>query len=421
MKIIYVPISCVFLVLVFFTQSIAQNYVHSGGEQFNFSIQSLSTSSYWGTDRSSNPGFFSANGSHYSGADEFHAIDGYVKYYGNGTGSAFSAPVGSGDVGTQSISEYRSVLLSGGNLLSSTDIFATAWFAGDPSSVTDPSDGSTHSLTAVTAPVVSVCSAGFWDWIDYNGTLAGKTVSVRIPDVSGFATTENLRLVGWNGSSWINLSNPFAATGNTEGSTLTGTLQSNITALGIGSLSSPLPVAYAFFTAQLQPDCSGVILKWQTVSEQHSRDFTVQRSIDGRNWTTIGTIAAAGNSHKPHNYTFNDNQVSSRGTVLYRLRQNDLDGKYMYSNALSVQFGCPDVRSFFVYPNPVANELTIRSSQDNEGILTITDITGRVISERKLYADKVQTLNTTSWSSGMYLLKIAQQGRTVYTEKIAKQ
>lgn len=53
-----------------------------------------------------------------------------------------------------------------------------------------------------------------------------------------FAEPAALRLVGWNGSNWIDLSNNPTANGNTEDSQLSGIMIPGISALAIGRIET---------------------------------------------------------------------------------------------------------------------------------------------------------------------------------------
>jgi hypothetical protein len=102
----------------------------------------------------------------------------------------------------------------------------------------------------VVFPIAAVSTVGQWDWQVGNGnnlgagttgTGAGLIIKVSIPDLTQFSPAAGLRLVGWNGNNWIDLSKAATATGNTENSTLTGTMIPNITAIAIGRIVAALP------------------------------------------------------------------------------------------------------------------------------------------------------------------------------------
>ena len=76
------------------------------------------------------------------------------------------------------------------------------------------------------------------------------------------------------------------------------------------------------------------LVKWTTASEINSKNFEVQRSIDGRTFVTVGTIAAKGFAS---DYSFVDEKPFT-GVNYYRLKQIDNDGKFALSTVKTVKF-----------------------------------------------------------------------------------
>lgn len=85
-----------------------------------------------------------------------------------------------------------------------------------------------------------------------------------------------------------------------------------------------LPVVWKEFSVQQQG--SAVRLQWATQQEQQTKDFVVQHSTDGTNWTNIGTVKAAGNSASARQYQYL-HATAAAGINYYRLLQRDLDNK----------------------------------------------------------------------------------------------
>lgn len=137
----------------------------------------------------------------------------------------------------------------------------------------------------------------------------------------------------------------------------------------------PLPVELVRFVGQRRG--SEVRLSWETASERNSAYFEVERSTDGRSFTSIGQVNAAGTSAVPRSYGFTDAQLLA-GTIYYRLRQVDVDGKSYYSKVVPVQVA---ELTGVVVPNPVATELQLRLPTPVAGPITLRflDATGRVV------------------------------------------
>jgi hypothetical protein len=215
------------------------NHVFTSAEAVNYGVIDLPTptSKTWSTDRAATPGYFGAVGAaSYANPSDAHNINGYTKHYANAANQSFSFPVGSG-------TDYRSLSLSGSRTTSS--VVGVAWISGDPTDNLDPTapNAGGHPIATVGTGIQAVSNVGQWDWQDISSDAAGVTVTVSIPDLSAFGTATELRLVGWNGSQWQNLSGSTGATGNVENSTLSGTMIAGITALGIGKAIPPCLVS----------------------------------------------------------------------------------------------------------------------------------------------------------------------------------
>jgi hypothetical protein len=100
-------------------------------------------------------------------------------------------------------------------------------------------------------------------------------------------------------------------------------------------------------------------LTWKTESEENTRSFIIERSIDGRYYTTAGTVQAE-NVAGVHQYAFTDKSVNQLGvsTIYYRLKQVDMDGKSTNSRVLILQVEQSGSR-VVCYPNPVTSEANI--------------------------------------------------------------
>ncbi|MBS1603346.1 MAG: hypothetical protein JST42_11805 [Bacteroidetes bacterium] len=101
---------------------------------------------------------------------------------------------------------------------------------------------------------------------------------------------------------------------------------------GFSSTPMTLPVTYVSFTAVR--NAGDVTLDWTTATETNNSHFEVERSLDGSDWTTIGTVAA-GTGARENSYHFTD-AMASGTEIWYRLRQVDLDGQAQCSHIVLV-------------------------------------------------------------------------------------
>lgn len=339
---------------------------------------------------------FADNASYTGGATDIQHVDGYVSKAGN---DAFTYPVGSGaDIRTLSISAPVAV----------TDQYSVAWIAGDPGSNGDPSDANAlHPTSAFIAPISSVSTQGQWDWVPVSGTGAGLTITVSLPSGVSAAATGDLRLVGWNGAAWVDLSGGPTASGNTEGAILSGTMIAGITAIGIGSTSVVLPVTFGGFSVHKR-DCEA-LLSWTTLTEQHNDFFAVERSADGRDFAMIGKVAAAGNSSIAQNYSYYDKSPVP-GLNYYRIVQIDIDGQRSSSVVKSLRFNCTN-GTIMVYPTVTRGTLhVLLPAGFEQATIFLSDISGRIIKANIQQHGLMRTLYLPALAEGSYLLRVEHTG-----------
>ncbi|PWJ56917.1 putative secreted protein (Por secretion system target) [Dyadobacter jejuensis] len=390
-------------------QASAQTHVFSGGEFVTFGTLDLGSGT-WSTDRSSSPGYFSAVGTGtYTGAIDAHNIDGYVKAYDQ---MFFDFPVGSG-------TDLRGLSISNPTGMGT---YATAWIVGDPSGPLDPTDGmgASHDVNSVVGPIMAISPVGQWDWQNITGTGAGVVVTVSIPDVSTFATAANLRLVGWNGVAWIDLSGGPNATGNVVDSELMGTLVAGISALGIGSIEVPLPVELISFTAS-ELSCKAD-LKWVTTAEIQLHHFEVEQSQDAVVFTKLGQVRSSQIEGSGNTYHFSTTQPP--GTSYYRLKMVDQDYSFAYSHIQSLTTSCSkSERSLEVYPNPITAEhqhVTVDFVTNYKGIaaLSVSNLLGQRLISQNILVDGSGTTSfgSSALSSGLYLVRLQDSQGKIITE-----
>jgi len=178
----------------------------------------------------------------------------------------------------------------------------------------------------------------------------------------------------------------------------------------IVSCPTPLPVTLASFTT----DCDNGIplLKWTTASEQNSDYFQIERSRNGIDWTEVSKIQGMGNSNTTKNYQFHDMTSGGNFEGYYRLKQVDFDGNFEYFNPKYILCSSNKITyDIEIFPNPVKEELFtgIRNSILGDGLITITDFSGKVIKQEWInLSDGYNLINVDikDLSNGIYIIKI---------------
>jgi hypothetical protein len=269
-------------------------------------------------------------------------------------------------------------------------------------STTTPGNAASYANKAVCNNTPSgVVLGGNWDegLLDYgNGEFTGAVIDVN--------TGQDYIIYSADGSSWTALpQNSY--------STIIGSYQSGTTVQMIGrgnatftvSYGITLPVSLATFDGKLYQ--SSVKLNWTTESEQNTKQFMVQRSADGSNWKDLGTVAAAGNSDMKKEYHFTDaNPV--QGNNFYRLLTQDIDGKFSISRVITIALNGVQISW---YPNPVNDEITIRSAKEEQGRITIFNTNGQAVKTSLIQGHQTR-INVAELPRGIYIVQMPRGHQT---------
>lgn len=260
------------------------------------------------------------------------------------------------------------------------------------------------------AGITSVSSLEYWDLDDVSGSPTPKiSLSWDAPTPSGTINDmAALTIVHWTGSSFENLGNA-----STTGTTASGSVHSmnNVTSfspfvLGTTSPNNVLPIELLEFNAELNN--SFVDLSWITLSEINNDFFTVERSVDGRNFETILTQKGAGSSNSENSYLGIDPEPLS-GISYYRLLQVDFDGTSSYSPLVMVT-NMEEESPILMYPNPAADLLQFKLPENRtSGVLqlSIYSSEGRLMHQQHLEAGE-RSIDVAKLKPGLYSVQFLE-------------
>ncbi|SMD32167.1 Por secretion system C-terminal sorting domain-containing protein [Reichenbachiella faecimaris] len=176
----------------------------------------------------------------------------------------------------------------------------------------------------------------------------------------------------------------------------------------------PLPVELISFKASQMGDL--IRLSWVTASELNNDHFDVQRSNDGVDFETIGTVQGHGTSNIQHEYLFND-RYPLTDVAYYRLIQYDFDGAFEIHKTVRIEQSSENrPLQVLAYPNPSLDRntvnLRVNAEEKAKIIIQIISITGETV------FSEVKTLETgghdlklyfnTALIPGMYALSVNQ-------------
>lgn len=124
----------------------------------------------------------------------------------------------------------------------------------------------------------------------------------------------------------------------------------------VGYFDAPLPVTWLGVQAQVvekEATTAQVNVSWKTASELNNAYFIVERSIDQQHYVSLGRVEGAGTKLSISSYNLVD-ATAPLGTVYYRIRQVDLDGKTEVSPYAVIKTNGSTQRQLNIWPNPSA-------------------------------------------------------------------
>jgi hypothetical protein len=115
-----------------------------------------------------------------------------------------------------------------------------------------------------------------------------------------------------------------------------------------------LPVSFLNVEAKLINNIAQV--NWQVTSQVNVKSYCIEKSMDGKNYTTIKTIPAKNQQALVILYSVTDENLAS-GKSFYRIKNIDLDGAFTFSTVVTLNNISTPNSYITVYPNPITNKV----------------------------------------------------------------
>jgi hypothetical protein len=193
--------------------------------------------------------------------------------------------------------------------------------------------------------------------------------------------------------------------------------------------TTTLPVEFKYVLAEKVG--SHVLIKWATASELNNDFFTVEKSQDGKNFETIGTVTGAGNSNTLLTYEFVDVKPQT-GTQYYRVKQTDYDGQFDHSDIVSVSNSSQiennknSVTILTVGPNPFEEIFNVDFDLSTAGPVEVglMNLNGSVVASEIIEGytggNRYTFNDTKGLEKGIYLLRLSQHNITSKAVRLMK-
>ena len=143
--------------------------------------------------------------------------------------------------------------------------------------------------------------------------------------------------------------------------------------------STVLPVQWLSFNANLINN--GVELAWTVGNSANCRYFEISRSTSVNNFVPLDTISMSSVNAGANTVSESYFDASpTKGRNLYRIKEVDLDGEFIYSSIASVDYGAQPF-TFSIQNNPIQNNwlILLNPGQMNVQGIRIFDVSGKMV------------------------------------------
>lgn len=199
----------------------------------------------------------------------------------------------------------------------------------------------------------------YWTCVRGGGAPSDATMELTWISTTNVLDYTALRIAHYDGTTDWDMVASTPVGNNTSGTITSNSPVSVFSPFTIGTTLAinVLPIELTSFDGEKVEKNNRLL--WTTVSEMNNDYFTVEKTIDGISFEVVGVEDGAGYSNQILNYSLMDNNV--REVVnYYRLKQNDFDGKSVFSDLISIDN---------------------RVNKSNREISLITNILGQEINE----------------------------------------
>ncbi len=345
-------------------------------------------------------------------------IEGWARKTGN---TAFEFPLG----GSGYAAPIRFTPTSGSAV---TDHFTATYRRITPNTGSPSDNGNVNTspfnnvapypILSKEASINHVSNVEYWILERTNGSAQG-TVHLSYNDTrsGGAGLPADLLVCRWNGGTpiWENKGNGGTSAGG--GFTYVQSTAGSFTAFSPVTLGSTtrfnvLPVTWLDFTVKKVGTTAE--LAWKTREDGKNQGFEIERSVDGQNFATIGTVKPS--TQELGNYFFIDKSLQEVAApiVYYRIKQIDTDGVVTYSKVQTVRNDMFSAVAATIYPNPFKDFFTtqINTEEDMQFEVQVVDMLGKIVKQFTWQCKKGNnTLNTTTDNlpQGTYLLHLQSE------------
>jgi Secretion system C-terminal sorting domain len=181
----------------------------------------------------------------------------------------------------------------------------------------------------------------------------------------------------------------------------------------------PLPVKLISFTGVYKNN--NTLLDWVAENQINFAGYDVERSINGILFESIAHKNKTTNGLGQEEYKYTDDlSIINTDIAYYRLKMMDIDGRFSYSNIITIKKSERDMKGVTISPNPVTGTdyatVKIPSTANSNAIIRIIDMSGRVMQQQQtrliVGTNNITISSLNKLQAGVYVLQVTEGVKT---------
>jgi hypothetical protein len=158
----------------------------------------------------------------------------------------------------------------------------------------------------------------------------------------------------------------------------------------------------------------GNVISWNTAQEIDNKQFIIQKSTDGKDFSTIGEVNGANNSKLEQKYRFLDISTGER-KVFYRIAHVDINGIIGYTPTFIVNRKTDNnfvITAMSSLKTDSYLSVSIRSAIENSLVYKINTLNGKTMISKVLSlvdGANIITIDTSELPNGEYVLQLGMK------------
>lgn len=191
---------------------------------------------------------------------------------------------------------------------------------------------------------------------------------------------------------------------------------------------SVLPTRFKSVSAKLQQ--KDVIIEWHVTNETAARNYTVERSADGKKFISAGVVEYKYSANGDNSYRFTDRSTNTSGTVYYRIKQTASGNSMLYSSVVNIRTQDDGTATTLnICPNPAVGananiRFTVKDGMANTVNIRIISMSGVAVWQKQYKANEgvnvVPIDNLASIPNGAYFIQYLNGSERVSAKMLVR-